>query len=93
MTPVQRLGGRTALDGGLVDNVPVDELPELEHHRLVRVDENTLEAEIRRDESINSLFSELTSNGIRVNSMRNKTNRLEELFMSLVENGQDRRAS
>ena len=67
---------------------PLAELPELDQHRLVRLDENTLEAEIRRDESINSLFAELTRQGIKVNSMRNKTNRLEELFMNLVENGQ-----
>ena len=67
---------------------PLAELPELDQHRLVRLDENTLEAEIRRDESINSLFAELTRQGIEVNSMRNKTNRLEELFMNLVENGQ-----
>ena len=70
-------------------DTPLAELPELEQHRLVRVDENTLEAEIRRDESINSLFAELTRQGIKVSSMRNKTNRLEELFMNLVENGQD----
>jgi ABC-2 type transport system ATP-binding protein len=70
-------------------DTPLAELPELEQHRLVRVDENTLEAEIRRDESINSLFAELTRQGIKVSSMRNKTNRLEELFMNLVENSQD----
>ncbi|NNJ93355.1 MAG: ABC transporter ATP-binding protein, partial [Halobacteria archaeon] len=71
-------------------DTPLAELPELEQHRLVRVDENTLEAEIRRDESINSLFAELTRQGIKVSSMRNKTNRLEELFMNLVDNSQDR---
>ena len=66
---------------------PVQQVPKLEQHRLEMVDENTLEAEIRRDESINSLFTELTSHGIQVHSMRNKTNRLEELFMNLVESG------
>jgi ABC-2 type transport system ATP-binding protein len=45
------------------------------------------EAEICRGDSINELFAELSNHGIRVTSMRNKTNRLEELFMNLVENG------
>ncbi len=67
---------------------PLAELPALERHRLVALDESTLEVDIDRDESINSLFSELSSHGIQVSSMRNKTNRLEELFMNLVENSQ-----
>jgi ABC-2 type transport system ATP-binding protein len=71
---------------------PLAELPRLDQQRVVQRDENTLEAEIRRGESINSLFAELTRHGIKVNSMRNKTNRLEELFMNLVETGQDRAA-
>jgi ABC-2 type transport system ATP-binding protein len=66
---------------------PLGELPDLGKHRLNRVDEQTLEAEICRGESLNELFAALSSRGIRVTSMRNKTNRLEELFMNLVENG------
>jgi ABC-2 type transport system ATP-binding protein len=68
---------------------PLAKLPQLERHRLVQVDENTLEAEIERDDSINSLFDELSRHDIQVSSMRNKTNRLEELFMNLVESGQE----
>ena len=68
---------------------PLRAAPVLPQHTLQLVDEYTLEAEIYRNESINTLFSELTEQGIRVLSMRNKTNRLEELFMRLVENGGD----
>ena len=50
-------------------------------------DENTLEASIPRDKSLNSLFAELERQEIHVLSMRNKANRLEELFMNLVEAG------
>jgi ABC-2 type transport system ATP-binding protein len=64
---------------------PLDAPPRLERYQVRLVDPNTLEAEICRGESINSLFTELTGQGIRVLSMRNKTNRLEELFMNLVE--------
>ena len=53
------------------------------------VDETTLEADISKESSINFLFDELSARGIGVLSMRNKTNRLEQLFVHLVEgNGQ-----
>src|SRR3990167_3220232 len=52
------------------------------HHRLL--DPTTLEIEIRRRQSINDLFQLLTTQHIRIASMRNKTNRLEELFIHLI---------
>lgn len=66
---------------------PLQSAPALAHYRLQLIDAHTLEAEICRNESVNALFAGLTEQGIRVLSMRNKTNRLEELFMRLVENG------
>jgi ABC-2 type transport system ATP-binding protein len=73
---------------------PLGEPPDLGRQKLNMIDEQTLEAEIFRGDSLNELFAGLSSRGIRVISMRNKTNRLEELFMSLVENGSaGRRAS
>ena len=44
-----------------------------------------LEVDVPRDLGVNRLFSELSRQGIEVLSMRNKTNRLEEFFMRLVE--------
>jgi len=72
---------------------PLSEVPDIKNHSLQLVDENTIEAEICRDDSINTLFTELSTRGIKVISMRNKTNRLEELFMSLVESGSSNRAN
>jgi ABC-2 type transport system ATP-binding protein len=66
---------------------PLEAPPGVERYTVRLVDPNTLEAEICRGESINDLFNELSGRGVRVLSMRNKTNRLEELFMNLVENG------
>ena len=66
---------------------PLSELPDLGEQKLNLIDEQTLEAEVFRGDSLNELFAGLSSHGIHVTSMRNKTNRLEELFMSLVENG------
>lgn len=51
-------------------------------HRLI--DETSMEIEIHRGQSINELFEILTQQNIRISSMRNKTNRLEELFIHLV---------
>jgi len=71
---------------------PITRLPATEIHRMKLVDENTIEAEVCRDDSVNELFAFLSGAGIKVLSMRNKTNRLEELFMTLVENGNESRA-
>jgi ABC-2 type transport system ATP-binding protein len=50
------------------------------------IDEHTLEADISKEQNLNELFARLTALGIEVLSMRNKVNRLEEIFMRLVEN-------
>jgi ABC-2 type transport system ATP-binding protein len=65
------------------------ELPQLNGISFRRVDDHTLEAEMARKQDLNSLFGALTSSGITVNSMRTKTNRLEELFVRLVEQGRE----
>ena len=51
------------------------------------VDKHTIEVEVHRQNGINRLFIELDKQGIEVKSMRNKANRLEELFLDLVESG------
>ena len=68
---------------------PVSTLPVLDGIALRRVDERTLEAEMARTHDLNSLFAALSAHGITVTSMRNKTNRLEELFVRLVEGGRN----
>jgi ABC-2 type transport system ATP-binding protein len=64
----------------------VAEAPALADFTLRRVDENTLEVDIAKDQNLNELFDRLSRTGIEVVSMRNKVNRLEEIFMRLVEN-------
>jgi ABC-2 type transport system ATP-binding protein len=65
----------------------VADLPELGGYVLERVDDCTLEVEVTRDQGINGLFAALSRNGIDVISMRNKQNRLEQLFIDMVEVG------
>ncbi len=48
------------------------------------IDETTLEVDVTKDQSINGMFAELSDKGIEVTSMRNKANRLEELFVRMV---------
>jgi len=69
-----------------VDGLP-NQLPSLPGIVFRRVDDHTLEAEMPRTQALNALFETFSAHGITVTSMRNKTNRLEELFVRLVENG------
>ena len=62
----------------------LDSCPEVECYPLKQVDTSTLEVDVDKAQSINALFTALTEQGIDVVSMRNKTNRLEELFFDLV---------
>ncbi|HEV2700791.1 MAG TPA: ABC transporter ATP-binding protein [Steroidobacteraceae bacterium] len=59
--------------------------PDLAGFPTVLVDARTLEVEVSREQSVNEIFARLTQMGIHVLSMRNKVNRLEEIFMRLVE--------
>jgi ABC-2 type transport system ATP-binding protein len=61
-------------------------LPVVNGFALTRVDDNTIEAELNKDQNLNDLFAQLGAQGVDVLSMRNKVNRLEEVFMRLVEN-------
>lgn len=67
-------------------NRPMVDMPQLAGHNVHKVDEQTLEIEMSRDCSVNRLFIELSAQGIEVLSMRNKTNRLEQLFVHLLNN-------
>jgi len=54
-------------------------------YRVTAPDETTLEVEVNKDQNLNEIFGALSAAGGEVVSMRNKANRLEELFMRLVE--------
>jgi ABC-2 type transport system ATP-binding protein len=60
-------------------------VPALPGYRTVRTDDQTLEVEVNKDQNLNDIFAALSAAGIEVLSMRNKANRLEELFLRLVE--------
>ncbi|MBK8284102.1 MAG: ABC transporter ATP-binding protein [Ahniella sp.] len=62
-----------------------DALPNVEGVTLRRIDALTLEAEVPKGTELNLVFRALDSAGIRLRSLRNKANRLEELFLALVD--------
>tara|TARA_Y100001001_G_C7962821_1_gene293103 strand:+ start:217 stop:1167 length:951 start_codon:yes stop_codon:yes gene_type:complete len=64
---------------------PVTEAPRLPGFQVRLRDAATLEVEVPKTENLNQLFVELAERDLRVMSMRNKANRLEELFVRLVE--------
>jgi len=66
---------------------PLAAAPVIPGYTATLPDPSTLEIEVSRRQSLNEIFAQLTAHGIQVDSMRNKVNRLEELFVRLVDAG------
>jgi len=64
---------------------PIDILPEIKSYLPRLVDNSQIEVDVRKEQNINDLFQQLSENNIRITSMRNKVNRLEELFMRILQ--------
>ncbi|GMR06652.1 MAG: ABC transporter ATP-binding protein [Gammaproteobacteria bacterium] len=62
----------------------VVDVPELDGYTLLKIDANTLAVDVAKEKGLNKLFTQLSDHGITILSLRNKTNRLEELFMDMV---------
>ncbi|TRY33100.1 ABC transporter ATP-binding protein [Aliiglaciecola sp. M165] len=61
--------------------------PALKEFEYRNIDDHTLEVDVNKDVGLNDVFRQLTDQGVTVLSMRNKANRLEELFVRMVESG------
>jgi ABC-2 type transport system ATP-binding protein len=61
------------------------EVPPLDGYLARLIDDHTLEVEVSKEDNLNDIFARLSALGVEVLSMRNKVNRLEEIFMRLVE--------
>jgi ABC-2 type transport system ATP-binding protein len=66
-------------------NESLADSPDIPGFRTTLADDHTLEVEVSKGQSLNDIFAQLSAKGIQVNSMRNKVNRLEELFIRLVD--------
>lgn len=59
--------------------------PELNGYKTQLIDENSFETEVQKGQALNQIFAMLDDQNIHIQSMRNKANRLEELFVEMVE--------
>lgn len=84
-TSMRELLGKLNTETYILDlKNPIDKLPDIDNFMLKLVDPITIEAELDRDQQMNDLFNILTNKSIPIRSMRNKSNRLEELFIRLL---------
>ncbi len=84
-TTMKDLLGRLNVQGFVFDlEEPLDSIPKIDGYPLKLIDNSTLVAAIDKSNSINDLFDEFTKLNIKVKSMRNEANRLEELFINMV---------
>ena len=84
-TSMKRLLAQLNMETFILDTAePVADVPRLDGYALERIDDHTLSVDVPKEEGLNELFTQLSRHGIEIISMRNKTNRLEELFMDLV---------
>ena len=84
-TTMKDLLSRLDVQGFVLDlEKPLETEPKIEGFELRLEDSSTLVTAVNKNTSINSLFNELNKIGIKVKSMRNESNRLEELFIEMV---------
>jgi ABC-2 type transport system ATP-binding protein len=90
--PMRALLAKLDVEGFLfdIDGSLPPELPRIEGAVLSATDRHTLDIDMPRAMDLNRVFAALGDAGIRVRSMRTKSNRLEELFVRLTGEGADR---
>jgi ABC-2 type transport system ATP-binding protein len=76
----------------VLDTSPFTGSPDLAEYHHQIVDDHTIEVEVKKGQGLNAIFKQLDTQDIQVLSMRNKANRLEELFVRLVEEGKSNQA-
>jgi ABC-2 type transport system ATP-binding protein len=84
-TSMKDLLGRLSVQGFIFDlEEPLDDIPAIDSYQVRLEDPYTLYAAIDKNGSINDLFNKLNNLNIKIKSMRNENNRLEELFIEKI---------
>ncbi|PAV02074.1 ABC transporter [Arsenophonus sp. ENCA] len=83
-TSMKKLLNQLESETFIFDLAPKSPIPTLDGYKFRLVDTSTLEVDVFRDQGLNGLFSQFSEQGIQITSMRNKVNRLEELFVGLM---------
>ncbi|MRJ45026.1 ABC transporter ATP-binding protein [Idiomarina loihiensis] len=86
-TSMKRLLAQLSRETFILDLEPGHNGAEIDNFNHRWTDEQTLEVEVDKDAGLNAVFEQLSAQNVKVLSMRNKANRLEELFVSMVEQG------
>src|SRR5690554_821336 len=71
----------------------IAETPVLQGYQASQIDEHSFEVEVEKGRSLNALFEQLSEQGTSIVSMRNKANRLEEMFVAMISNGRGAEAN
>ncbi|WP_413693800.1 ABC transporter ATP-binding protein [Psychromonas sp. KJ10-2] len=86
-TSMKELLSRLDNETFILDVEHFSQLPTSNEFTLTAIDDSTLELELPKSQSLNQVFALLSEHDVEVKSLRNKSNRLEELFLELVKNG------
>lgn len=84
-TSMKNLLSKLQYETFIFDLEPFETRPVISDYKNYFEDSRTLVAEVQRDQGVNGIFEQLTKQGIKVVSMRNKSNRLEELFLKITD--------
>ncbi|MGP1930518.1 MAG: ABC transporter ATP-binding protein [Arsenophonus sp. ET-DL12-MAG3] len=83
-TSIKKLINQLESETFIFDLAPKSPIPILDGYKFKIVDVSTLEVDVLRNQGLQSLFNQLSRQAIQITSMRNKVNRLEKLFISLM---------
>ena len=86
-TSMKNLLSKLQFETFIFDLGTYDKKPEIMGYKYSLEDDVTLIVEVERNQGINDIYKQLSEQGIKVLSMRNKSNRLEELFLKITEDG------
>lgn len=84
-TSMKNLLSKLQYETFIFDLEPFETRPVINVYKNYFEDSRTLTVEVQRDQGVNGIFEQLTKQGIKVVSMRNKSNRLEELFLKITD--------
>lgn len=88
-TSIKALLAKLDKETFVFDLAPTEAQVQLEGYQFAQTDSHTLEVDVVKGQGVNDIFAQLSLQSITVLSMRNKANRLEELFVRLLEQGRN----
>ncbi|MFA3791495.1 ABC transporter ATP-binding protein [Aliiglaciecola sp. SL4] len=91
-TSMKALLSKLSMETFVLDLPVQSKPPSLQGFAFRNIDDHTMEVDADKDVGLNDVFRQLTEQGVTVLSMRNKANRLEELFVRMVEKGRKEQA-